>query len=235
MQDDDNTLYWNPMNGTKKWITINDLNDVLFRVRCLLKAGVAAGNILVSFSLEGTFLSYKTDNIDNDKKSILDYLNDLNIPYFVNTSDKNTCMVMKKMNPYYYHLGRDNNKDQFQIPISKVLEKRIFNEAQEKIFTYHGKQVMQCGHVFSADGGKHVPIDYIIKEFSLPTTVILHVDDTLRNLKSVMQRGFEQCVIGLHYTDVLGKKTNDLDDLDYMYTHAIRQCSEQCSMYGEYV
>ena len=76
------------------------------------------------------------------------------------------------------------------------------NIDKKKAFLCHKKDLRQCGHILSAGYDKHFPIGDVITNFSLYTHVITHVDDELINLQTVMQRGFDQCIIGLYFPTV---------------------------------
>ena len=248
-----NNKHWEAKIGPKKWSTINDLNEVLFRIHCLLKAGISADEILVSFDFDGTLGARRSiksaflpkddpvsnhDTYDQEMKSVtvLDQLNKLNIPYFVNTAADNPCMAMESMHGHRYEIGRDTKVEtrRSSMPISTILiEKHMENIGKEKAFSFHGKNLRQCGHVLSAGYDKHVPIDYIINNFNLSTKVIIHVDDGLINLQTVMERGFGQSVIGLYFPTIVGttfgNEPNEDEALEYMYKNATRQCSAQCN------
>lgn len=72
----------------------------------------------------------------------------------------------------------------------------------------------------SATYEKHVPIDYVITNY-VPATVIIHVDDGLVNLKTVLSAGFTQTVIGMYFPTVdgtiVGVEPSKEDALEYLY------------------
>ena len=240
--------HWEAKFGPKKWSTINDLHEVLFRIHCLLKAGISADEILVSFDFDGTLGARRSmksmflqkdnpvshqDTYDQEMKSVqvLDKLNKLKIPYFVNIANDNPCRAMESMHEHRYEIGHDTKveKQRSSMPISTILiEKHMENIGIEKAFSFHGKNLRQCGHVLSAGYDKHVPIDYVITNFNLSTKVIIHVDDGPINIQTVMERGFDQCVIGLYFPTIgatsFVKEPNEDEALDYMYENAARQC-----------
>ena len=67
-----------------------------------------------------------------------------------------------------------------------------------------------------------VPIDYVIDTYQLPTKVIIHVDDGIINIQTVLSAGFTQDVIGMYFPTVegtiIGEEPNADVAFDYLYS-----------------
>ena len=79
---------------------------------------------------------------------------------------------------------------------------------------YRDVKIGRCGHVFSAMYDKHIPIDYVIDKYRLRTRVVIHVDDGLINLKTVMEDHLPQDVIGAYFPTVEGTIMGSEPDTD---------------------
>jgi hypothetical protein len=224
-------------------------NDLKFRVSCLLQTGHFTPNeILVSFDFDGTLGARRSqksqfrekldrlsieDTHDQEKLSV-DMMHDLNtrgIPYFVNTAAENPCRARESMN---LHHAR-------QMPPSTVLLQHGLNHTTTpETIDHFGTRLKRCGHVLSAMYDKHVPIDYILHNLRLPTKVIIHVDDGIINLKTVLGAGFTQDVIGMYFPTIegtiIGTEPNTDEAYQYLNSDAEnvhyispRHCTDSCT------
>ena len=87
---------------------------------------------------------------------------------------------------------------------------------------HYGAALSRCGHSFSAEYEKHIPIDYVIETCKLPTKVIIHVDDGIINLQTVLAADFPQHVIGMYFPTIdgtiIGEEPNADGAFDYLYS-----------------
>ena len=159
----------------------------------------------------------KYDTWDQERRSvtILDTLNEMGIPFFINTAAPNPCGA-------YGSLGNFHNIRGIMRPSVVLVRMGLSSDGREQI-PHFGTTINRCGHVLSAEYEKHVPIDYIITQYQLPTTIIIHVDDGLINLKTVLESGFTQDVIGLYFPTVdnttIGDEPNKEEALSYLYSN----------------
>ena len=213
-------------NGLIQWSTIDSLDDIRFRIACLLATGnIKPREILVSFDFDGTLGGRRThktqwvpkndpsaieDTHNEEEKSVqlLTELNRQKIPFFINTAAPNPCRAQETM-------------QQTGMPESVVMNSYINKAAQIEHF---GFRVKRCGHVFSAEYDKHVPIDYIIHTYSLPTKVIIHVDDGLVNIRTIVAADFKQNFIGMYFPTVegtiIGSEPNVDESLEYLLSQS---------------
>ena len=212
-----NDSHWLP-DSVKKWSTMKNFNDLMFRISCILKSGIKPCEMLISFDFDGTLGARRTEiSSGKDKSSIvaikdtfqeeqktvdlLEDLNELGIPFFVNTAADNPCRARETMQKREYKWKDDVVGHRSEMPISSFLLERGMQHDMKnsESIEHYGQKIKQCGHVFSSSYEKHVPIDYIIDFFKLGTKVILHVDDGLINIKTVIDRGFKAQVFGMYF------------------------------------
>jgi hypothetical protein len=202
---------------------MDTFEDLQFRISCILNSGTYPDQILVSFDFDGTLGARRTslsknktkddkvtisDTHDEEKKSIamLTYLNERNIPYIVNTAAENPCHAYDTM-------------QEKKMPMSTYFGNTI--SLNKESLLYRDVNLSRCGHVFSAEYDKHIPIDYVIDKYRLRTRVVIHVDDGLINLKTVMEDHLPQDVIGAYFPTVEGTIMGSEPDTDiaseYLY------------------
>ena len=232
-----NNAHWKPTEDfhSLEWSTINDFSDLKFRISCLLESNIKPSELLISFDFDGTLGARRSKmSIGRDKTSIeavqdtyieegktvelLHNLNNLGIPFFVNTAAPNPCRARETMKKRQYR-WEDVDHYRPEMPMSSFLIEKGMEPELEKSVDYYGQKIKQCGHVLSALYEKHVPIDYIIDKFKLDTKVILHVDDGLINIKTVLDRGFKSNVIGMYFPTEEGTIIGYEPGFDMSYNH----------------
>lgn len=226
-QQNANNQHWSRyhhQNGLAQWSTIDSLDDIRFRISCLLGTGnIKRHEILVSFDFDGTLGGRRThktqwvaksdpnaieDTQNEERKSVqlLEELNTQGIPFFVNTAAPNPCRAHETM-------------QQTGMPESVALNRYIKHSGSSEI-EHFGFRVKRCGHVFSSEYDKHVPIDYVIHTYNLPTKVIIHVDDGLVNIRTIVAANFKQDFIGMYFPTVegtiIGDEPNVDESIDYL-------------------
>ena len=209
--------------GDRTWFTMDTFEDLQVRIECMLGSAIHTRQILVSFDFDGTLCArrtslsknkpkndavtvFDTEQEEEKSRAMLTYLNTHKIPYIINTaadnpSHANQTMIQKKM------------------PMSIYFEKMMGPDIQS--IQYRNVKILRHGHVFSAGYDKHIPIDYVIQTYRLATRVVIHVDDGLINLKTVMEDHLEQNVVGAYFPTVEGTTIGNEPDTDiasdYLY------------------
>jgi hypothetical protein len=218
----------------KQWTTIAGFDDLKNRIQCLLRQYKDPLSLLVSFDFDGTLASRrsllssgepknnklsKQDTFDQEILSVdvLNFLNMKGVPFFVNTAAENPCRAHEAMaaNNYY-------EQTRPAMPMSSVLTQSGMSTTTRENLLHYGARLSRCGHSFSAAYEKHIPIDYVIDTYKLPTKVIIHVDDGIINIQTVLAAGFSQHVIGMYFPTVegtvFGDEPNEDFAFDYLYS-----------------
>jgi hypothetical protein len=230
-----NASHWEKdLPGMKQWTTITDFDDLKNRIHCLLRKYTDPLSLLISFDFDGTLgarrsmlssgktkdhkLS-KQDTFDQEIQSVdvLNFLNTKGVPFFVNTAANNPCRAKEAMSSNdHYEQTRP------AMPMSSVLIQAGMSTETREDLVHYGVRFARCGHSFSAEYEKHVPIDYVIDTYKLPTKVIIHVDDGIINIQTVLAAGFTQHVIGMYFPTVegttIGEEPNKDAAFDYLYS-----------------
>jgi hypothetical protein len=239
----DNAVHWSyGTPGPKQWTNISGFDDLKNRIRCLLIEYQDPLSILVSFDFDGTLgarrskvsIGYTKDdclsrqdtfNQEMYSVDILKVLNDKGVPFFVNTAAANPRRAHEAMaeNNHY-------ERSRPEMPMSSVLhELGLCTQTEEKIVHY-GADILRCGHALSAGYDKNIPIDYVMCTCNLKPQVIIHVDDGIINLQTVLSAGFPQRVIGMYFPTIdgmiIGDEPNAESALEYLssYRENIRRC-----------
>jgi len=106
--------------GSKQWTTIADFSDLKNRIRCLLIQYTNPLSILVSFDFDGTLGARRSvvssgqpkehplsrqDTFDQEMLSvdILQFLNAMGVPFFVNTAASNPCRAHEAMSQNHHY------------------------------------------------------------------------------------------------------------------------------------
>lgn len=222
-----NRAHWHRTGTTprsRKWSTIDELDDVKFRIVCLLESGLDPMQILVSFDFDGTLGARRTvesqglsktnpksvrDTHREEAKStdLLTHLNRLGIPYFVNTAANDPQHAYDTM----VSIG---------MPFSDKICTKGTKTIQHK--DYFGYKINQCGSVFSAAYDKHVPIDFVIQTCKLDTKVVIHVDDGIVNIRTVIESNLQRDLIGMYFPTVegtvIGSEPDKTSSFQYLYS-----------------
>ena len=175
--------------------------------------------------------------------TLLTFLNEKGIPFIINTTAENPCQAASTMAARTYRSKDKRERTRMEVPSSTALlalsvlpyEKKMHHPTE---YSYRGTILRTCGHVLSAQYEKHVPIQYMIETYDLPTLAIIHVDDGFVNIRTVLDEGFEQHVFGLYYPTVIGTTVGaepaHEDSLKHVSEHSTKITSNKKDTIPEY-